>query len=596
MWLVLTATLPGDRPPAGQQIPTFRTAVDVVQLDVTVLDKQHRPVRGLTARDFTVLDRGTPQTIKAFSEVDVPGPVVGSAPWMRDAPRDVVSNTDNRRLVTIVMDDAYTDVAPSSMRRAKQIARKAVEELGPADLGAVVFTLLGRGQNFTADRSLLTAAIDSYVPKASTGNGGFPLPCAPQMHNCDALRLATVVSALSSAPPGRKIVLLISGGRSFSFGEAGTMDNELSELGALFRKLQQANITVYAFDAHGLRVIGFSTTNQLPAPTPLGFNNSLYSFAESTGGRVFANTNDPASRVPEMFRENSVYYLLGFRASDTSDRGFRKVTVQVKKPNVEVRTRSGYYPPGEPTEAASDAIDGISTGDLPLHVTVAPFARTANRRGEAIIAARVAPSSDGFVPTSIDLSVAAYDQEGDPQGTDWQRLEGERRDLLSHLPLQHGRYMLRVTVTSEGHRGVVYTDVEVPDFAKDPVSVSGLLLHRGAGSIANREIANLIPFAPATAREFASTDDVSAFLRVYQGGKGAVAPVRVTSRIINDRNTLADHRETVLDVGRFSDSRAADYPLTLPLAHLSPGEYLLEVEAEAGAHRVKRTARFSVRN
>jgi hypothetical protein len=42
--------------PAGQQLPpaqppTFRTGVDAVQLDVSVLDRQRRPVRGLTASD-----------------------------------------------------------------------------------------------------------------------------------------------------------------------------------------------------------------------------------------------------------------------------------------------------------------------------------------------------------------------------------------------------------------------------------------------------------------------------------------------------------------------------------------------------------------
>src|SRR3982750_4922536 len=115
-------------------LPTFRTGIDVVQLDVTVLDKDRHPVKGLTAADFTILDRGKPQPIVAFSAVDVPAPVTYSAPWMREAPLDVVSNVENRRLVTIVMDDAYTDFNPDMAKRAKAIARNAVDELGPADL------------------------------------------------------------------------------------------------------------------------------------------------------------------------------------------------------------------------------------------------------------------------------------------------------------------------------------------------------------------------------------------------------------------------------------------------------------------------------
>ena len=37
-----------------QRPPVFRAGVDLTHLDVTVLDRQRRPVRGLTAADFTI--------------------------------------------------------------------------------------------------------------------------------------------------------------------------------------------------------------------------------------------------------------------------------------------------------------------------------------------------------------------------------------------------------------------------------------------------------------------------------------------------------------------------------------------------------------
>src|SRR5215208_8235619 len=122
-WLAACASLPvavlWGQAPASDQIPTFRSGIDVVQMDVSVLDKDHRPVRGLTAADFTIIERGQPQPIVAFTAIDVPPPLERQAGWMRDAPRDVVSNAlDNRRLVTIVMDDAYTKLEPDIMARA----------------------------------------------------------------------------------------------------------------------------------------------------------------------------------------------------------------------------------------------------------------------------------------------------------------------------------------------------------------------------------------------------------------------------------------------------------------------------------------------
>jgi len=70
--LVLLAGVPAHRRLSAQQLPTFHTGVDAVQLDVSVLDKDRRPVRGLTAADFTILENGKPRPIVAFSAVELP--------------------------------------------------------------------------------------------------------------------------------------------------------------------------------------------------------------------------------------------------------------------------------------------------------------------------------------------------------------------------------------------------------------------------------------------------------------------------------------------------------------------------------------------
>jgi len=588
---VLMLTLLQVQTPAPQgPLPTFRTGVDVVQLDVTVLDKDRHPVRGLTADDFTILDKGRSQQIVAFSPVDVPAPVSDVAPWLRDAPLDVVSNADSRRLVAIVMDDAYAKLEPDVTKRAKQIARNAVDQLGAGDLAAVVFTFLGRAQNFTADRSRLVQAIESYTPK-TTGSMGAPAVCDTRHRSCDVEALAAVASTLASAPPGRKIVILISAGRAFTFGEIGAPSSrsESADLVRLFSDLQRANVTVYAYDAHGLEVDGSMVAKE-----------SLYSFAESTGGRAVAFTNDPASSVADAFRESSTYYFIGFRTTASNEKEFHKVEVKVNRPGLQVHTRNGYYPPSKNTPA--ETINGIPSGELAIYTAVAPVAVSGRREAEVILATRIAPADVATTPRDVALTTTAYDSEGKPHGALRQTVTiapatgaAIGPDLPGHFPLRPGRYMLRIAATSEGSAGTVFVDIDIPDFAKDPLSASGMILQRRpVPPMRDKSLSDLVPGVPTTHRRFLASDDVTVFVRIYQGSKGRIVPVRMTARVRNERNAVASNYESTLEIENFSANRSADFEARLPLAHLSPGEYLLEVDAQSGVRHVQRTARFTV--
>jgi hypothetical protein len=66
-------------------------------------------------------------------------------------------------------------------------------------------------------------------------------------------------------------------------------------------------------------------------------------------------------------------------------------------------------------------------------------------------------------------------------------------------------------------------------------------------------------------------------------------------KITDEKNVVRSNHESVLDSTSFSADRSADYKVSLPLARLSAGQFLLEVEAQSGDRRVQRTARFSVR-
>src|SRR5690606_35932177 len=98
------------------QQPVFRTGVELIELDVSVLDANRRPVRGLTADDFTVLEDGQPQPVVAVSHVDLADYDPSRSARMRYVTRDVAANDlsdqpGDGRLVAIVFDDVNVPAA-----------------------------------------------------------------------------------------------------------------------------------------------------------------------------------------------------------------------------------------------------------------------------------------------------------------------------------------------------------------------------------------------------------------------------------------------------------------------------------------------------
>src|SRR5262245_29594413 len=55
-----------------QTPPVFRSGVEAVQMDVVVIDKDGKPVTGLTKEDFEIFEQGVPQEITVFAPVNTP--------------------------------------------------------------------------------------------------------------------------------------------------------------------------------------------------------------------------------------------------------------------------------------------------------------------------------------------------------------------------------------------------------------------------------------------------------------------------------------------------------------------------------------------
>jgi VWFA-related protein len=608
--------------PADPQ-QTFRTNIDLVRLDVSVLDKNRQPIHGLRAEDFTVLEDGQPQPVVAFAAVDIPSPPPVAAAWMRQVGSDVATNQlDVRRIVVIIMDDGMTSPEDGVPKAARQIARGVIDRLGPNDLAAVVFTVRGKSQNFTTDRRQLIAAADSFSPKAIQAPGrwsaaaanprvapaaaGPPLACSMPGGggNCVTRTLKSVAAALEDTPVGRKSIVLISSGVPYKFTmENLDAGNDIDDLRKTFTSLQRANVNVYPFDPRGLTSEGIVSDAI----------DSLRMFAENTGGRATIATNTPWEHVAQIFVENSSYYLLGIRPAAGQPNGFRHVTIKVARPGAEIRSRAGYFAarparaigkdaPGDLEKAFAGA---LPSGTLPLEVGAAAFASIDGTQAIVVVTTGIRrPVQGNTTVEKLDVHTAAFDvsnmkerasQRQTAELTLRPSASGERRvDIQSRLTVKPGRYEVRSAAGAPGAAGGVFLQVEVPDFSKARLSLSGLVL--GFGRSGDQDgLAELLPVVPTAARVFPRSGQIAAFVRLYQGGKDALVPVPMRVRILDSTARPVIDESTTVAPARFGSHRSADCPLQLPLSRLGEGEFLLTIEAGADKNAVRRELRFSVR-
>ena len=668
------AAVPFAQQSSQRPVPRFRGGVELVLLDVSVLDRDHIPVRGLTREDFTVFEDGKPQALETFTAIDLPDIVEQpSAPWTREVAPDVRRNDDvsDRRIVVIVIDDS-TPMGGDDALRVETIARRVIENLQPDDLGAVVYTIDQRaGQEFTPDRARLLAAIArsraTGMPESLPGAAdaaeralfsNIPMPIKT---------LRNVVECLEGMGNRRKAVFWISVGMPLDW--SGAMMGEISltnpgsatrsagiqdaiiELRDMLAAAQRAHVTIYSLDPGGLRapiapVPAMGDTEAdirrktLAGMNPNGFNTDfLRTVSNETGGFAVVDTNDPAPRIQQAMRENGSYYLLGYApANARKDGRYRKIEVRVSRADVTVRTRSGYFEPRSNRKAgrvapADAALAGIlPKSDLAMQVTAAPFAVAGQRNAGVAVVLGVhtnAPMRATRVVQQIDLRVAAFGPDGRPHAARHDivpitfNLPGMGGmlgyELLARLDLPPGRYQLRLAAESSLHgiqlaptapavallapgqdianrSGSVFCDLDVPDFAREPLSLSGLVLGvtPQVASGPKERLASLVPLVPTSLREFGSDDQVNAFLRVYQGGVDALAPVTLAVRILDDQNATAFEHSETLAPDRFATGRAADWWLSVPIARLQRGRHLLTVEARRGEAVVRRDVRFAV--
>ena len=636
----------------------FRSGVELIQLDVAVLDDKRVPVRGLTANDFTVLDNGTPASIRAFTAVELAAHARANDPvWAQDVTPDVATNAigeEEGRLVIILMDRSIP-VVDDAIVNARKIATAAVEALGPHDLGAVVSTAShavqdGRVQNLTGDRTRLLRAINYGDPTSGMSPeamGIMNMPPAPfkvdPMNEttcfcgvCVPETITRVAEAVQATPRRRKLLLFIG---SNMFWQANRPATDLKQdpgcearlkdaRTAMFAAIDRANLTVHSIDPQGLVNVGpqarASGVNRSPSSAlealQTGIGSSLSDRAnltvlpDRTGGRTVIGRNQPEQVVPDIFRESEAYYVLGVERG-TSNRadGTRGIDVRVARKGLRVVAQRRYAAlpasapaSGTPSSAAGaspSARDALSrllpSGSVPLTLGVTSFASSDGAK--AIV--RVNIDAAGFASPDatavpLDIAVHAVDRVGRSVASATQsstitvvRAAGRPPEvnIPSHLELPPGEYEIRAAVSdaASGKAASVFAGVTIPKFNDDPLSLSDISVETASGTAGES--------APTTRRVFRVSDKVRAVVQIYQGTRRADAlmPVSMRVQILDAKGKAIRDQSLPFDLPAFTNRRA-DCVITLPLASLQSGEYLLKLDALKDQKTVGRAVRFVV--
>ena len=323
--------------------PQFRSGVTLVELEVSVVDRDGQPVSRLQQSDFTVRESGQPQKIVSVTErgFSAGQPVNQPAP----GPQAQIEP----RLVTIVLDDAQIPIDARITSRTKTIARTIIESLDPSDMAAVVFTRkTRRSADFTTSHSHLAQVADGFLA-SNTGSGtpGFASAYLLMHEIRTSLNvLESIARHLGTVPGRRKAIFYVSPGVSLPGQGSQDYSQALQSMRRVFDEAQRANVMIHAIDPAGQSsgpgtAIAESGAFESGAVGGLRTRHEfLIMLALNTGGRSIVDRNNPERSVRQLLTQHRQYYELVYESTVAQTEQPRKIEVQVARPDATARFRS----------------------------------------------------------------------------------------------------------------------------------------------------------------------------------------------------------------------------------------------------------------
>jgi VWFA-related protein len=351
----------------GQQTaaspPTLHVTSNLVFLDVTVLDRQGRPVvTGLTENDFTIMEGTTPRRIFSFDP-----PTTGEKTANKPPPATIFVLD---LLNTPLEDSGYLR---DSMRRYLSLQSDQLDS--PTELMVLGDNSLDMVQAYTRSRAKLMYALN-HVPAALPYKLGGKWGEERLSRAIEALQQ---IALQNKSLPGRKnIVWMGYGGPSLPEDPgdpkyAKDMRFYAHETTNMLVNARMCLFLIYP----GLKGGGNPDAFRIGSnPTismgddiggdPFAGSINFGLFVRGTGGLFFHDRNDTDGEIREAQKLGSNYYTLTYQpAVGEADGKFRKVDVRLRDPRLRVMTKTGYYAPEEatatnPSPQPVNAMDEIS--------------------------------------------------------------------------------------------------------------------------------------------------------------------------------------------------------------------------------------------
>ena len=284
--------------PAPTPPQVFRAGVELVSLNVTVTDSGGRYVTDLAEGDFSVFEDGAKQDLTFF-------------------------NRNNLPIALSLLIDSSASME-QRMEHAQEAAIGFARKIREQDLAQVVDfdSRVEIKLGFTNKIDELETAIRSTAPGGSTA-----------LHNAVYISLKELakIKAKNTDEVRRQAIVVLSDGEDTS---------SLVSFEEVLELAKRSETAIYT--------IGLQPREQSALR---GFREAefvLRQLAQETGGRAyFANRVEDLKDVyGQIADELSSQYSMGYASKNSKrDGAFRRLVVQVARPNVTARTKRGYYGP-----------------------------------------------------------------------------------------------------------------------------------------------------------------------------------------------------------------------------------------------------------